>query len=54
MPTGYQIFWFDVKFLFTKVPLHQAIDIISRRICDKYELQRSIKRSGKKEVLILC
>ena len=54
MPNGYQIVSFDVKSLFTNVPLDWKIDIILKKICDKHELQTSIIRSEMKELLISC
>ena len=45
---------FDVKSLFANVPLDRTIDIVLRRIYDKYELQTSIARSEMKKLLILC
>ena len=54
MPNGYQIVSFDVKSLFTNVPLDWKIDIILKRICDKHDLQTSIIRSEMKELLISC
>ena len=54
VPNGYQMVSFDVKSLFTNVPLDRTIDIVLRRIYDKHELQTSITRSEMKELLILC
>ena len=54
VPNGYQIVSFDVKSLFTNVPLDRTIDIVLRRIYDKHELQTSITRSEMKELLTLC
>ena len=54
MPNGYQIVSFDVKSLFTNVPLDRTIDIVLRRIYDKHELQTPITRSEMTELLILC
>ena len=54
VPNGYQMVSFDVKSLFTNVPLDRTIDTVLRRIYDKHELQMSIARSPMKELLILC
>ena len=51
---GYQMVSFDVKSLFTNVPLDRTIDIVLRRIYDQHELQISITRSEMEELLILC
>ena len=39
IPTGYQMVSFDVKSLFTNVPLDRTIDIILQRIFDTQEIQ---------------
>ena len=54
VPNGYQMVSFDVKSLFTNVPLDRTIDIVLRRIYDQHELQISITRSEMEELLILC
>ena len=54
MSNCYQILLFDVKSFFANVPLDRTIDIFLRRIYDKHELQKSIRRSVVKELLILC
>ena len=54
VPNGYQIVSFDVKSLFTNVPLDWTIDIVLRRIFDKNEVQTLVTRSEMKELLILC
>ena len=50
---GYQIVSFNVKSLFTNVPLDRTIDTVLRKIYDKHELETSITRSEMKELLIL-
>ena len=45
---------FDVKSLFTNVPLDRTIDIILGRIYDHKELDTSITKSEMKEMLTLC
>ena len=54
MPNVYQIVSFNVKSLFSNVPLDRTIDIVLRRVYDKHDLQTSIARSEMKELLILC
>ena len=45
---------FNVKSLFTNVPLDRTINIISKRIYDDTELRISISRNELKELLLLC
>ena len=45
---------FDVKSLFTNVPLNRTIDIILKRISEKNEMDISITKNEMKEMLILC
>ena len=54
VPTGYQMVSFDVKSLFTNVPLEYTIDLILKRIFDNGELSTDITRSEMKEMLTLC
>ena len=46
--------FFDVKSLFTNVPLGRIINIIVKRIYDDNELRISISRNEMKELLLLC
>ena len=54
IPAGYEILLFDVKPLFTNVPLDQTIDVILSRTYDQKELKTPITRSEMKEMLTLC
>ena len=45
---------FDVKSLFTNVPLNRTIDIILKRMYEKNEIVASITKNEMKEMLILC
>ena len=45
---------FDVKSLFTNVPLDRTIDIILKKIYEKNEIVTSITKNEIKEMLILC
>ena len=45
---------FDVKSLFTNVPLNRTIDIILKRIYEKNETVTSITKNEMKDMLILC
>ena len=54
IPAGYEILLFDVKPLFTNVPLDQKIDVILSRSYDQKELKIPITRSEMKEMLTLC
>ena len=52
VPNVYQIVSFNVKSLFSNVPLDRTIDIVLRRVYDKHDLQTSKARSEMKELLI--
>ena len=54
IPAGYEMVSFDVKSLFTNVPLDRTIDIILKRIYDHKELETPITRSEMKEMLTIC
>ena len=54
IPTSYKMVSFDVKSLFTDVPLDRTINIILKRIYDDNELTISISRNEMKELLLLC
>ena len=54
IPTSYKMVSFDVKSLFTDVPLDRTINIILKRIYDDNELIISILRNEIKELLLLC
>ena len=45
---------FDVKSLFTYVPLDFTVNVILRRIYNEKEIYTNIKRSEMKELLLLC
>ena len=52
MPSGYHMVSFDVKSLFTNVPLEYTIGLVLERIY-KGELVTNIARSEMKEMLLL-
>ena len=54
VPDGHQLILFDVKSLFTNVPLQKAIDIILKRIYENKEINTSIFKKDMKDMLILC
>ena len=54
VPEGFQMVSFDVKSLFTNVPLETTIDIILRRIYTNHELTTSLTKKERKELLLLC
>ena len=54
IPSGYKAVSFDVKSLFTNVPLDRTIDIILKRIYDKYEITTNIGRKEIKDLITLC
>ena len=45
---------FDVKVLFTNVPLEYTIDLVLKRICENHEISTSITRNEMREMLLLC
>ena len=51
VPTGYYMVSFDVKALFTNVPLECTSDLVLRGIYDNGELSTDITRSEMKEML---
>ena len=54
IPDGYEMPFFDVKSLFTNVPLERTIGITLERIYDRKEINTQITRSEMKELLTLC
>ena len=54
VPSGYHMVSFDVKSLFTNVPLEYTIGLVLERIYNKGELVTNITRSEMKEMLLLC
>ena len=54
IPSSYKLVSFDVKSLFTNVPLDRSIDIILKRIYDKYEITTNIGRKEMNDVITLC
>ena len=54
VPNGYQIVSFDVKCLFTNVPLDRTIQLVLKRIYKNHELSTNINKQEVKEMLILC
>ena len=54
VPSGYHMVSFDVKSLFTNVPLKYTIGLVLEQIYNKGELVTNITRSEMKEMLLLC
>ena len=54
VPSGFHMVSFDVKPLFTNVPLEYTIGLVLERIYNKGELVTNITRSEMKERLLLC
>ena len=54
VPLGFQMVSFDVKSLFTNVPLDRTIEIILKRIYENQEVAISIAKNEMKEMLLLC
>ena len=53
-PSSYKLVSFDVKSLFTNVPLDKTIDIILKRIYNKREITTNIGRKEMKDLITLC
>ena len=54
IPSDHKLISFDVKSLFTNVPLDFTIDLILKRIYEDNEIQTNIKKKDMKQVLRLC
>ena len=54
IPTGYQMTFFDIKSLFTSIPLDKTIEIILQRIYNRNEITTQIPKKVMKELLLLC
>ena len=54
IPRKYKMISFDVKSLFTNVPLNGTISIILRKIYDEGKIETNIPRNVMKELLLLC
>ena len=53
VPDGYKMVSFDVKSLFTYVPLEKTVDIILKRIYERKEINTSISKKEMKQLLTL-
>ena len=54
IPEGYVMVSFDVKGLFTNVPLDRTLDIIMKRIYNEHRILTEINQKDLKNLLILC
>ena len=54
IPEGYKMMSFDVKNLFTNVPLNETIDIILTNVYEENKMNTKIPESILKELLYLC
>ena len=54
IPEGYQVMSFDVKSLFTSIPLNKTNEITLERIYDRKEINIDIPKTIMKEILLLC
>ena len=54
IPENYEMFSFDVKSLFTSVPLEHIIDIIIKRIYEKHEITTVFTAHEMKKLLTVC
>ena len=53
IPSDHKLISFDVKSLFTNVPLDFTIDVILKRIYEDNEIQTNIKKKEMKQLLLL-
>ena len=53
IPPEYKMVSFDVVPLFTKIPLDETIDIITKRICDKKEINTDIPKKEMRVIVYL-
>ena len=51
---GYKMISFDVKGLFTNVPLDKTIDIIRKKVYEERKIKTNIPKTVLKELLYLC
>ena len=54
IPRNYKMISFDVKSVFTNVPLDETISIIVKKIYDEGKIETDIPRNAMKELLLLC
>ena len=54
VPSGFHMVSFDIKSLFTNVPLECTFGLVLERIYNKGELVADITRSEMREMLLLC
>ena len=54
IPKEFQIIYFDVKNLFTNVPLHQTIEIILSKVYQENKIKTSVPKNILRELLYLC
>ena len=54
IPAGYKIISFDVKSLFTSVPLEKTKVFILKKVYDEKKIQTNIPKTVLKELLYLC
>ena len=54
IPKRFKMISFDVKSLFTNVPLEETIDIILNKIYDEKKIETNIPRNIMKDLLYLC
>ena len=53
VPDGYKMVSFDIKSLFTNVPLEKTIEITSKRIYERKEMNTSVSKKKMKQLLML-
>ena len=50
----YKMISFDVKSLFTNVPLEETIAVILKKVSDKSKIMTNIPRKTMRQLLLLC
>ena len=53
-PEGFKTIFFDVKSVFTDVPLHQRIEMILSKVYQEMKIKTSIPKNIFRELLYLC
>ena len=54
VPDSYKMVSFDIKPLFTNVPLEETIEITLERVCERKGINISISKNEMKQLLTIC
>ena len=54
VPQGFKMISFDVKSLFTSIPLEETINVALERICHRKEIDTLISKNDMRNLLLLC